>query len=291
MALNLQIFKTRALTAVVFVVVMMGGLLWNKWSFFLLFSIVHFGCWIEYQKLLVKINPDYSKIIPAHRYGIMIAGWCILLYFSNDELWLFGINLREVGLWTGILSMIILPLIIFIESRAIFIKNMAQSVFGLLYISVPIGVLVDIRMTTSDLFFWGMDQYLFYVFFIILTLWINDTMAYVVGSFIGKRPLSSISPKKTWEGTIGGILLAVGVMTLIGNSAGIEMIDAIVISAIASISGTYGDLFESRLKRMAGVKDSGQIMPGHGGFLDRFDSLLFAAVFTWFYISLFVMLI
>jgi phosphatidate cytidylyltransferase len=290
MAFNAQTFKTRALTAIVFVAVMLAGLLWNKWSFFILFSVIHFGCWLEYQKLISKFNPDYNKAIPVHRYGIMIAGWCILLFFTNDELWLFGLRLKEVGLWVGILSMIILPLIIFIESRNIFIKNMGQSVFGLLYISLSLGLLIDIRMTDTTELAWRQEFPLFYVLFIIFSLWINDTMAYIVGSFIGKRPLSPISPKKTWEGTIGGVILCVIVMTLIGRSAGIPTVHAVFISAIASISGTFGDLFESKLKRMAGVKDSGQIMPGHGGFLDRFDSLLFAAVFVWFYFELFISL-
>ena len=83
-------------------------------------------------------------------------------------------------------------------------------------------------------------------------------------------------------------MLCVGVMSFIGRSADIATVDAICISAIAGITGTFGDLFESKLKRMAGVKDSGQIMPGHGGFLDRFDSLLFASVFVWFYVKLFI---
>jgi phosphatidate cytidylyltransferase len=114
-------------------------------------------------------------------------------------------------------------------------------------------------------------------------------MAYVVGSFIGKTPLSSISPKKTWEGTVGGILLAVVVMSLIAYlTQKLSVTHAAIIAALASISGTYGDLFESKLKRLAGVKDSGKIMPGHGGFLDRFDSILFAAIVVWAYVIFFV---
>lgn len=289
MAFNRQTFKTRSLTAAVFVVVMLGGLLWNKWSFFLLFSLIHFGCWIEFQKLVAAFNPDYKKIIPFHRYGVMIAGWCILLFFTNDELWLFGIRLREIGLWLGIISMIVLPLIIFIESRSVFVKNMGQSTFGLLYISLSLGLLMDIRMTHTNALAWGLDFSLFFVLLIIFSLWINDTMAYIVGSLIGKTPLSVISPKKTWEGTVGGIILCIVAITFIGRSANIKTVDAICIAALASISGTFGDLFESKLKRMAGVKDSGHIMPGHGGFLDRFDSLLFASVLVWFYVKFFVM--
>jgi phosphatidate cytidylyltransferase len=124
---------------------------------------------------------------------------------------------------------------------------------------------------------------------IIFTLWINDTMAYIVGSLIGKTPLSPISPKKTWEGTIGGALLAVTVMSLIAYATGrLSVVNTAVIATLTAITGTYGDLFESKLKRLAGVKDSGSIMPGHGGFLDRFDSLLFAATVVWFYVTWFM---
>lgn len=287
MAFNWQTFKTRTLTAIIFVVVMLAGLLWSKWSFFILFSVVHFGAWLEYQRILEKLNPDYKKIISFHRYGIVLAGWCILLYFTNDELWIGEVRLNEVGFWIGVLMMIALPLVIFFEERYLFVKNMGQSVFGLLYISVPLGLLMSIRLWPAVDTVWGLDRSLFYALFIIVSLWINDTMAYVVGSLIGKTPFSPISPKKTWEGTIGGAILCIVVMTLLGKWAGIPLIDAIIISALAAITGTAGDLFESKLKRMAGVKDSGQIMPGHGGFLDRFDSLLFASVFAWIYLSLF----
>jgi phosphatidate cytidylyltransferase len=287
MAFNWQTFKTRTLTAMIFVAVMLAGLLWSKWSFFILFSVVHFGAWLEYQRILEKLNPDYKKIISFHRYGIVLAGWCILLYFTNDELWIGEVRLNEVGFWIGVLMMIALPLVIFFEERYLFVKNMGQSVFGLLYISVPLGLLMSIRLWPAVDTVWGLDRSLFYALFIIVSLWINDTMAYVVGSLIGKTPFSPISPKKTWEGTIGGAILCIVVMTLLGKWAGIRLIDAVIISALAAITGTAGDLFESKLKRMAGVKDSGQIMPGHGGFLDRFDSLLFASVFAWIYLSLF----
>ena len=114
-------------------------------------------------------------------------------------------------------------------------------------------------------------------------------MAYIVGSLIGKTPMTVISPKKTWEGTIGGILLCIISITAIGifylQGEGWQFAG---ISAIAAIAGTFGDLLESKLKRMAGVKDSGHIMPGHGGFLDRFDSLLVAVPFIWIFCILFM---
>jgi phosphatidate cytidylyltransferase len=126
---------------------------------------------------------------------------------------------------------------------------------------------------------------------IIASIWINDTMAYIVGSFIGRTPLSKISPKKTWEGTVGGIILCItviGALTPLVLYREFLLMHSIAFGIIAGISavvGTFGDLLESKLKRSAGVKDSGHIMPGHGGFLDRFDSLLLAAPFVWLYIQ------
>jgi phosphatidate cytidylyltransferase len=281
MAFNWQTFKTRSLTAIVFVVVMLGGLLWNRWSFFILFSIIHFGAWVEYQKLVSLFNPQYNKISSLHRYGIMIGGWCLLLFFTNYGLKISALALTDAGFWMGIVFMIILPLIMFIDSRIVFLGNIVYSIVGILYISLPIGLLIDLRNHWSE-----NSSSLSYTIplLIIFSLWINDTMAYIVGSIIGKTPLSKISPKKTWEGTVGGIILTIIVICLIAYfTERISIVDAGIMSGAAAITGTFGDLFESKLKRMAGVKDSGSIMPGHGGFLDRFDSLLLASVFVWLY--------
>jgi len=279
MAFNWQTFKTRALTAIVFVAVMLFGLLWNRWSFFLLFSIVHFGAWAEYQKLVFRFNPEYNKISWMHRYGIMIAGWCLLLFFTNYGLSISTLTLTNIGFWAGIAFMVVLPLIMFIDSKIVFLGNIVYSIAGIVYISLPIGLLIELRTHWSDDA--GSLSYTIPLL-IIFALWINDTMAYIVGSIIGKTPLSKISPKKTWEGTIGGVILTIAVICLIAYlTRRISIIDAGILSGIAAITGTLGDLFESKLKRMAGVKDSGSIMPGHGGFLDRFDSLLFASVFVW----------
>lgn len=281
MALNKETFKTRAITAVVFVAVMAAGLLWNRWSFFVLFSLVHFGCWIEYQKLVTFFNPDYSKATPLHRWGVMAGGWCLLLYFTNRTLTIAGLPLTDVGLWMGLVLLLLVPLAGVAQLKNVFVKNIGYSLFGLLYISLSLGLLLNLRHH------WSEDAASLSVtvpLLLIFTLWINDTMAYIVGSAIGKTPLSSISPKKTWEGTVGGIILAVVVMTALAHFTGrLSLLHTAVITALAAISGTFGDLFESKLKRLAGVKDSGTLMPGHGGFLDRFDSLLFASTTVWLY--------
>ena len=219
MALDTKAFKTRTLTAIVFVIVMLIGLLWNQWSFAILFIIIHFGCWYEFVKLIKKINP---------------------------------------------------------------VSYILLSMTGLVYITLPIALLLYMRLGNNIMY----DNAVLKVipFGIIFSIWINDTMAYIVGSLIGKTPLSKISPKKTWEGTIGGALLCIITISLIGNATGFyNYKNWIVIASCCAFFGTLGDLLESKLKRMANAKDSGTLMPGHGGFLDRFDSLLVATTFVALY--------
>jgi len=236
LALNIQTFKTRALTALLFVIVMLTGLLWNFWSFAILFIVIHFGCWYEFVKLMKKIYAD--KYLP----------YCLL---------------------------------------------------GLIYITMPILMMIDLR-TFSKQYSIGYEDKLILdtaiPLCIIFSIWVNDTMAYLVGSFIGKTPLTKISPKKTWEGTIGGIVLCVLIIgflfpLIMGKDLKTSYAPLntwFIIPAVCGVFGTLGDLLESKIKRMADVKDSGSFMPGHGGFLDRFDSLLVAAPFVWLYIQLFV---
>ncbi len=286
MAFNFQTFKTRALTAIVFVLVMLAGLLWNQWSFLVLFSIIHFGCWTEYQKLVGLIDPAYQKITVYHRYGIMLVGWGFVLWMCPASFRVNDVSISRLGWyvfsWSGIA---------FAMSFLFFLKNnqfklLAHSFMGCLYISLSWGLMMKLYGNLNHTVFTGADWIMPVV--LIAAIWINDTMAYIVGSFIGKTPFSSISPKKTWEGTIGGALLAVLAVTLIGHYAFNFPIRALVLmSLVAAIAGTAGDLFESKLKRLAGVKDSGSIMPGHGGFLDRFDSLLVATTVTWALFRLF----
>jgi phosphatidate cytidylyltransferase len=170
---------------------------------------------------------------------------------------------------------------------------MMYSALGLVYISLSWGLLMDLENTNLMLIRSSHVTLFPCVIPIVLIacIWINDTMAYIVGSLIGKTPFSKISPKKTWEGTAGGAILCVLVAGLIGhfvyplNALMVPRSFWIVIAAIAAIAGTAGDLLESKLKRMANVKDSGSFMPGHGGFLDRFDSLLVATPFVWIYVT------
>lgn len=291
MAWNASVFKTRSLTAAVFVLVMLTGLLWNEWSFFVLFSIIHFGAWHEYQKLIGLIDPAYTRINFFHRYGVMLAGWCLMWFFTNEGYHIGPWSFHAIGWWAGLVLLFVLPVIEIVVLRTINVKNILYSALGLVYISLSIALLTHLRLMFYGplIHFWGQ----LITLIIIGSIWINDTMAYIVGSLIGKTPFSSISPKKTWEGTIGGAILSVFVIGLIGyfvsrhvNSGDTDwnwVFQWAAIALIASVTGTAGDLLESKIKRMAGVKDSGSIMPGHGGFLDRFDSLLVATPFVWLY--------
>ena len=295
MAFNWRTFKTRSLTALVFVIIMLAGLLINQWSFFLLFSIIHFGCWVEYQELVGKIDPGYKEISFFHKYGVMIAGWCLMLYFTMDAFTIFGIRLHELGWWLGLMFIFLLPVIELLFAKNILLKNIGYSITGIIYISLSWGLLMEmtgISQGTIEPFFKTGGFSIEIPIIIILSIWINDTMAYIVGSLIGRTPFSKISPKKTWEGTIGGVILCVATIFLFGfliyGSINERVINYAIIALIASIAGTFGDLLESKLKRSAGVKDSGQLMPGHGGFLDRFDSLLLAIPFVWLYVRMFM---
>jgi len=288
MALNRVTFRTRSLTAAVFVVVMLLGLLINHWTFFVLFSIIHFGCWVEYQKLVSVIEKDYKAITNFHKYGVMIAGWSIMIYFTNNDFSFGDFYLHSAGWWLALLFAFLLPITELLFSHTISLKNIAYSAAGVIYISLSCGLMIDLLIFPSIPF---MSTPLMPIV-IIACMWINDTMAYIVGSLMGKTPLTSISPKKTWEGTIGGIILCVTVVTIglsyIPTFRDIHFVHWLAISLIASVAGTFGDILESWIKRKAGVKDSGTIMPGHGGFLDRFDSLLVANPIIWLYVEIFL---
>ncbi len=300
MAFNWKTFQTRAITAIIFAAVMLVGLLWNKWSFLILFSIIHFGCWWEYLKLLERINK--TVISRFCKFLIMDAGYILLWLIGFKDHETPGLKIASTGITISdalILLMLAALVIFMIACKKNGLKTIGMSLGGLLYISLSCGLMINMFGTTD--FHIHDTMYViagsFIPLSIVISIWINDTMAYIVGSLIGKMSLSKISPKKTWEGTIGGIILATIIMYFIfvlfyfkksGANSGLELLRMIIamIALIASVSGVFGDLFESRLKRMAGVKDSGSIMPGHGGFLDRFDSLLFAIPFVWLFLHL-----
>lgn len=292
----MKTFITRTITALFFVAIMLGGMLYNDYTFFLLFFLINFFALKEYFKLVRLIDPEYNEISPWHKYGVLVAGCAMMMAFSGPNFSFGELSLGEIGWVTAFIFILVLPLGEILMSKNFTLKFIGYSLLGLLYVTVPLGLLVDIRvghqggslMESLSFSLYGVVIPLLLIFFI----WINDTMAYIVGSLIGRTPFfPSISPKKTIEGTVGGMVLAIAAAGIYGYFWGNDLLywpHWIALATIAAIFGSAGDLLESRLKRMAGVKDSGKIMPGHGGFLDRFDSLLVAAPFAWIYVLLFV---
>ncbi|MBO9618653.1 MAG: phosphatidate cytidylyltransferase [Niabella sp.] len=284
MAFNWKTFWTRAFTALIFVAVMMGGLLYNEWSFFLLIAIIHFGCWWEYLKLVEQI---YNELFhPYIKFGFCLTGFHVLVLFCN-QLQVQGYSVANSFSLPFLIAGVVL-LITGIFKQRMHLKKMGIAALGLIYISLSWGLLLQLRYSIDIPIMKDRaqsDSGFFIPVLLIVAIWINDTCAYLVGSMIGKTPFSKISPKKTLEGTIGGMLLCVAAITLILQYWFLWPV-LLGIAVIAAIAGTAGDLLESKLKRMAGVKDSGHIMPGHGGFLDRFDSLLVAIPFVWIFLLL-----
>jgi phosphatidate cytidylyltransferase len=279
MALNVSVFKTRTISAIVFAIIMIAGLVINQWSFFILFTVIQLGCLNEYIKLMGLIYPEYSALAPTHRWGLLLVGVVMMMVLAPNSLGVNGYSIKYIG------SKILPVILVLMVAGELYYKksnlqNVAISFFGLIYIPMCLSLMFQLRNFMVNTFFlnWAFSIPLL----VIATIWINDTIAYIVGSFIGKRPLSPVSPNKTWEGTIAGIVISVLVVSkLLGIWIPIQEKYIFLISTVAAIAGTFGDLFESKLKRLAGVKDSGSMMPGHGGFLDRFDSILFAVPFVW----------
>src|SRR5476649_826684 len=134
MPFNFQSFRTRTLTAIVFVVVMLGGLLWNQWSFLILFTIIHFGCWWEYQKLIKKIDPDYKEVSTVHQYSIMFVGWGFMLWMTNDSYHMGNWLLSDMGWWLLMVSLIVYIINEFFINKKILYQLTAHSLFGFVYI-------------------------------------------------------------------------------------------------------------------------------------------------------------
>ena len=296
MALSIQTFKTRALTALLFVAVMLVGLLWNSRSFLVLFTIVHFGCWFEYLKLVEKIYR--TKIDIVIKWLFAICGFTLMIVLGLQHYWFdyyLKFNSFQVsGKWCLWIFEIVCLFIVLSQNKQIPVNAKWMSFVGLIYISLSFALFLNLR---DNIFITNEEYNLLdlgkiYVCAITFSIWINDTMAYLVGSFIGKTPLTKISPKKTWEGTIGGAVLCIVVIGLLGYYIPVAKVIAVqhwvAIAALCAIFGTLGDLLESKLKRMADVKDSGSFMPGHGGFLDRFDSLLVAVPAVWLFVYCFI---
>jgi len=267
-------FLKRVLTAIVFSILLIGGTIWHEFSFFALFFVVIILGLLEFYKLV-----EVAEIEPQYFLGILLG---IVIYSGNFVFAQSFINFK--------MFLIIIPVLIAIMITELYRKkknpfsNIAFTIFGASYVSIPFAILSWFVFNPN--FPKHFYPWLLIGFFVLI--WANDSGAYIVGSLIGKNKLfERISPKKTWEGFLGGGLFSLLAAWILSNFIQvISLTDWLIIASITFIFGTFGDLLESLLKRMVNVKDSGQIMPGHGGILDRFDSLIIAAPMVFIYLMI-----
>lgn len=262
--MNLKKIAIRALSGLVYCLIIIGCIISGYKGVTILASLLTiWGC-LEFTHITGGLT---RRNIPA---AILDIAACLSLSISLCS----GLPLENI--LTNWLAIIMLRLIVEIYLKSDHpLRHTAHSLMSQIYIGVPMAVMVYIAMNYSP--------YILLTIFVLM--WLNDTGAYLVGCSIGRHKLiERVSPKKTWEGFFGGLIFSMAVSLLIfyfiKPFEGMEHIDMSLIfwlsvGAIVSIIGTWGDLIESMIKRDLQIKDSGNLIPGHGGILDRIDSILF----------------
>jgi phosphatidate cytidylyltransferase len=256
----------RALSGAVFVTLMLGAIYLHALLAAGLFGLLVMIGLMEFAHLTNKME---GVVIPERSF-ILLGSLLYVLFLLH----LWGDAIFQMLA----LPLVLLFLITYLVSSLFWKSPMAvasigTAIFGMCYVVVPFFLLVLIQAMGEE----GVGWKLLFMLFIII--WTNDTFAYLTGRIFGKTKLMErISPKKTWEGTVGGVLFAITVGVLLG----VFWIEEngwywALLAGLLATAAITGDLFESMLKRTAGIKDSGNIMPGHGGVLDRFDAVLFGA--------------
>ena len=270
-------FTKRAITGTLFVITLILAISWKAYSFTALFLVITvFSTW-EFYKLIESAADDIQ--LKTQKYtGIIASG---------------GIFLISALILQKILSPIFIlgffPLICITYIGELFYKadkpftNLAYTVFGIVYVAVPFTFLNILAFYFSN---GEYNPHLIIGFFVLL--WSSDTGTYLVGSQYGNHKLLEIIyPKKSWEGSIGGTFVSICAAIILSHYyAELSRTEWIITSILIVVFGTFGDLVESMLKRSINVKDSGNILPGHGGLLDRFDGLLISVPFVVFYLLL-----
>ncbi len=267
-------FVTRTLTGAVFITVLGGAILWCPLSFMFLFGVI----------ALLGIN-EFYRLFGATEYKPNIYTGSLLG---------FVFYLISCGYVSQVLPssayFLVVPFVSAVFIAELYSKhtkpfqNIGLTLLGAAYVVIPFSLLVLSGFTMPSQVVYNYNPTIILGFFFLL--WTSDTGAYLVGISIGKHPLfPRISPKKSWEGFVGGIVLTLVVAFIISRFFTVlSLTDWLIIGAIIAIFGVLGDLIESLLKRSLQIKDSGNILPGHGGILDRFDSVIFSAPLVFLYL-------
>lgn len=264
--MNVKNLITRSLTGSVFLAVMIGGIWCNAYTYLLLFALLTGLTLYEYNCLMAKYA-GYRLNLPLHS----AAGTLFFLLLSAAGLGFIDTN------WLAALPLFFLLFCveaIFKQGEKI-IESVVYPLFGYLYIVIPFA------STSLIVGCEGTDALLYsplHLLSIFVFIWVSDSAAYFFGSLFGRHRLyERISPKKSWEGSIGGaafaLLFAYGFYHFF---PALGLNNWMALAVVSVVFATLGDLFESFIKRTTGVKDSGALLPGHGGMLDRFDAALFA---------------
>lgn len=261
----------RTISGAIFIALVIGSILINQYTFAVLFTLIIILALYEFHKLTnqqnqVEVNPI-----------IAIIGGIILFITS----FLYSSGLLPVQVFSVYALYVVLVVILeLFRKKEQPIHNWAYFLLGQIFIALPFSLLNYI------LFINGYQPIILLALFI--TIWVNDTGAYLTGITLGKhRMFERISPKKSWEGFIGGAVFAlISGYVFSRFIPELSLLEWLIFSEIVVVFGTLGDLSESLMKRTLQVKDSSNIMPGHGGILDRFDSMLLAAPVILIYLQI-----
>lgn len=271
-------FWRRTLSVVVLVPIVLLVIYFGGWFFLILISAAVLMMQVEYCKLTQHLSQKLNPVIPA----VLTVGFCLLAYFLDPPIEYPKTSIYMFGF--------LLIVFIYAFASSIYrgevtgeLQTVTLKLTGILTIGWAFGYHCIQLQQINDI---GIRI----VFLLIATIWCSDTGAYLIGKAVGKHKLSTpISPRKTIEGTIAGLivgtLVSLAYCTFILNET-FTLANAAFIGLLLSILGQLGDLSVSLMKRTAGVKDSGDFIPGHGGFLDRCDSLIFSAPFLYYYLAL-----
>jgi phosphatidate cytidylyltransferase len=261
----------RAITGTIFVAVIVSAILFKSWIFHTVFGLVAIVGLNEFYGLFKKSSSSPYTTLGV-LIGVLIYSFGIILLYAPDLINLFfGVSILSFGL---------IALAELYRKKKQPFENIGIVITGLVYLVVPmllLNYMIEFnRETLTITNFWP-------VLTIFILVWCSDTFAYLVGRQIGKHKLfERISPKKSWEGFFGGMLFSVIAGIIIAYFIDESYIQYGVYGLVISTFGTIGDLVESMLKRSLKIKDSGNILPGHGGILDRFDAVLFVIPIIYF---------